>query len=69
MARKRKSFEELTITDDFMFGAVMPDPRRCKKLLESILGIKIERVEYPERQKIIDIAYDSKSVRIDVYYM
>ena len=29
-----KKLEELTITDDFMFGAVMRDPRRCKPLLE-----------------------------------
>lgn len=65
--RKRKNFEELTITDDFMFGAVMSDPERCKRLLECILDVKISKVTYPERQKVIDVAYDSKSVRLDVY--
>ena len=61
-----KDFEELTITDDFMFGAVMSDPKRCKPLLEYILGIKIARIEYVERQKTIDLSYDAKGVRLDL---
>ena len=47
---------KVTITDDFMFGAVMSDPRRCKRLLENILDIKISRIEYPERQKVMDFS-------------
>ncbi|MBP3855377.1 MAG: hypothetical protein IK990_07200 [Ruminiclostridium sp.] len=39
-SKKIKEFDELTITDDFMFGAVMSDSKRCKPLLEYILGIK-----------------------------
>ena len=62
-----KRLEELSITDDFMFGAVMRDPRRCKPLLELILGIKIYHIEYPELQKAISERYDSKSIRLDVY--
>ena len=65
--RHRKTFEELTITDDFMFGAVFSDPDRCKRLLEEILNIKIARIEYPERQKVMDFSYDSKSIRLDIY--
>ena len=65
--RELKPFEELTITDDFMFGAVMSDPKRCKRLLEEILNIKIRRIEYPERQKYIDLKYDAKSIRLDIY--
>ena len=64
--RKIKPFEELTITDDFMFGAVMSDPKRCKKLLEYILGIKITKIDYKEKQKTIDVSYDSKGVRLDL---
>ena len=62
-----KSLEELTITDDFMFGAVMRDPRRCKPLLELILDVRIQHIEYPELQKFISERYDSKSIRLDVY--
>ena len=65
--KKRKEIEELTIADDFMFGAVMSDPKLCKPLLEYILNIKIRQIEYPELQKTIDKRYDSKSVRLDVY--
>ena len=62
-----KPIEELTITDDFMFGAVMRDPKLCKPLLEMILGVRIRRIEYPELQKTLNERYASKSIRLDVY--
>ena len=62
-----KSFDELTITDDFMFGVVMGDPKNLKPLIEYILGVKIARIEYPERQKTIEVNPDRKGVRLDVY--
>ena len=62
-----KPIEELTITDDFMFGAVMRNPKHCKPLLEMILGVKIRKVEYPELQKTLNERYGSKSIRLDVY--
>ena len=62
-----KSIEELTIADDFMFGAVMRDPKLCKPLLELILNVKIRKIEYPELQKTIDKRYGSKAIRLDVY--
>ena len=65
--RKAKPFEELEITDDFMFGAVMSDPDNLKPLLEYILNIKIKEITYPERQKVIDLMYGAKGVRLDVY--
>lgn len=64
---KPKSFEQQTIKDDFMFGAVMRDPKRCKPLLEHILGVKIKEIKYPELQKVIDNAMEAKSIRLDVY--
>lgn len=62
-----KPIEELTIVDDFMFGAVMRDPRLCKPLLELVLNVKIRKVEYPELQKTMVERYGSKSIRLDVY--
>ncbi|MBR1497339.1 MAG: Rpn family recombination-promoting nuclease/putative transposase [Oscillospiraceae bacterium] len=62
-----KSIETLTIVDDFMFGAVMSDPRLCRPLLELVLGVKIRRIEYPEPQKTIRERRGSKSIRLDVY--
>ena len=66
-SKKIKEFDELTITDDFMFGAVMSDPKRCKPLLEYILGIKIIKIEYAEKQKVIDLEYRAKGVRLDLH--
>ncbi|MBR3570917.1 MAG: Rpn family recombination-promoting nuclease/putative transposase [Oscillibacter sp.] len=62
-----KPIEELTIIDDFMFGAVMSDAEYCKPLLELILGVKIRKIGYPELQKTLNERYGSKSVRLDVY--
>ena len=62
-----KKWEELGIKDDFLFGKVMQEPEICKRMLEIILDIKIERIDYPERQKMIDLARDAKGVRLDVY--
>lgn len=62
-----KPIEDLTITDDFMFGAVMRDPKQCKPLLEMVLGVKINKIEYLEPQKSIAERYESKSIRLDVF--
>ena len=62
-----KPIEQLTITDDFMFGAVMRNAKYCKPLLELALGVKIRKIEYPEPQKTFNERYNSKSIRLDVY--
>lgn len=62
-----KSWEELEIRDDYMFAKVMRDKKICKALLEKLLHIKVKDLEYVEEQKTIDISYDAKSVRLDVY--
>ena len=62
-----KPIEELTFTDDYMFGYVMRNEEICKGLLERLLQIKIERLEYPELQKTITPHYENKGVRLDVY--
>ena len=63
----QKKFEELELRDDFIFGKVMRNKAICKKILEILLGIQIEDIEYPETQKAINITYQGKSVRLDVY--
>ena len=60
-------WENLKISNDFMFAKVMRNPELCKGLLERFLDIQIDHIEYPEEQKAIDISKDSKSVRLDVY--
>ena len=62
-----KPIEELTFTDDYMFGYVMRNEEICKGLLERLLNIKIRRLEFPTLQKSIAPHYESKGVRLDVY--
>lgn len=63
----QKQFEELELRDDFIFGKVMQNKEICKRVLEILLGIEIEDIEYPETQKTINITCQGKSVRMDVY--
>ena len=50
--RRKHCLKELTIKDNFMFGAVMMDENNCRGLLERVLEIPIDRVEV-SREKII----------------
>ena len=61
------NYDNIDITNDFMFGYVMSDPERCKQFLEQILDIQIDHVEYLEKQKSIDMKIDAKGIRLDIY--
>lgn len=63
-----KKFNELTFSDDFMFGKVLTTNKElCKELLELILGEKINRIEFVEEQRTLKQTYPSKGIRLDVY--
>ena len=64
---KEQLWENLKISNDFMFAKVMRNPELCKEMLERLLDIQIDHIEYTEEQKVSDISKDSKSVRLDVY--
>lgn len=68
MSNTTKNWEEIGISNDFLFGKIMRNPELCKELLERILpDVKIDHVKYPELQKAIQPDVDAKSVRLDVY--
>ena len=50
-----------------MFSKVMRDKEICRETLEILLDKKIGEITYIDNQKTIDINYDAKSVRLDVY--
>lgn len=62
-----QKYEELGLTNDFMFSKIMQDKKICKPFLEAILEIKIDHIEYLEPQKTIAIKVDAKGVRLDIY--
>ena len=62
-----KTIEELTFTDDFMFGAVMKNEHICKGVIERLLHIKVEKLELITLQETISPYYETRGVRFDVY--
>lgn len=62
----KKSLQELTFKDNFMFGAVMLNPEICKGVLERSLGIEIERVDISKERSIV-YNPEYKGIRLDAY--
>jgi predicted transposase/invertase (TIGR01784 family) len=64
---EKKTIDELTLADDYMFAQVMREPTYLKPILEEILQIKISKIRLIEPQKTQKEGYDSKGIRLDVY--
>jgi len=64
---RHKPIEELTFTDDGMFQAVLHDKAICAELVERLLHIRVNKIEFPELEKAIAPYYTTKGVRLDVY--
>ena len=62
-----KSFDELTIQDNFIFEKVMREKSICKELLERLLEISIRDIAYIETEKTMESGLDDKGIRLDVY--
>ncbi len=62
-----KPWEELTFADNFLFCKIMEDESICKQLLEILLPIKIERIEYLSTEKEFHPSYRGRSIRLDVF--
>ena len=64
---KLKPVDELTFTDDGMFQSVLHESDICAELVERLLHVEVEHVEYPEIEKQIAPYYTTKGIRLDVY--
>ena len=64
---EKKTLEELTLMDDYMFAQVMRNTKYVKPLLEYILKVRISKITLIEPQKTEKEGYDSKGVRLDLY--
>lgn len=58
---------QLEFTDAPMFSRVMADESICRRVLEAILGIDIERIEYSHIEHVIEPRLASRGIRADVY--
>ena len=59
-------FKDLTISNNFMFAAVMEDTENCRGLLEMVLEFPIARIEVSTEKSIIHHP-QYHGVRLDVY--
>ncbi len=66
MGQFSKPWEELTIADNFIFCKVMQNAELCKEILELLLDIQIEKIEYLQTESPIENFYDTRGVRLDV---
>ena len=60
-------FEDLKISNDFMFKEVMKSNKElCKRLVGSIMQQEIEDIVYIDTEKTLQPYYDSRGIRLDV---
>ena len=64
--KKRKTLQDLTIKDNFLFGAVMCVEENCKGFLEMVLGFSISSVVVSKEKSMI-YHPEYKGVRLDIY--
>ena len=63
----QKRFDDLTITDDYMFCAVMQDKSICTTVLNMVLADSIGPISDITYQKTFDQAGYAKGIRLDVW--
>ena len=64
---KFKPWEDLDITDDFIFSRVMRNKKLCRTLLEMILKVKIGKIKFLTSHHSIKIEPNAKGIIMDVY--
>ena len=63
-----KKWQDATIQDNFIFSKTLEmNQEICRRLIELILNIHVKKIDYPEREKVIESHTDSKGIRLDVY--
>ena len=61
-------WENLGLSNDFLFGKVMRDIELCRELIHRILpDIEISRIRFVETQKALQDGIDTRGVRFDLY--
>ena len=62
-----KPYEELRLSDDFMFWKVMLDKENCHTMLERLIGKSIESLSVITGQHSVKPTKESKGVRYDIH--
>lgn len=67
MMKKIIPLSELPLSNDFMFGEIMSRKEIAKLFLEDLLNAKIARLEYVNKQEMIEDGTGSHGIRLDIY--
>ena len=59
--------DKLAISDAPMFQRVMSDADICAKVVETILGVKLDRISYHNTEQAIEPGLGKRGVRFDAY--
>ncbi|MBD5544662.1 MAG: Rpn family recombination-promoting nuclease/putative transposase, partial [Lachnospiraceae bacterium] len=62
----KKTFQELNLSNAFLFSAALEDPETCQLVLEIILGTKLPKVKVHAERSIL-VSSDFRSIRLDIY--
>ena len=62
----KKAFQELDLSNSFLFSAALEDEETCQLVLEIILGCKVPKVKVHAEHSIL-VNSEFKSVRLDIY--
>lgn len=60
-------WEQVDISNHYMFRLVMENPELCQIALERILDIKITKLEILVAEKNVEYKYSSRGIRLDIY--
>ena len=60
-------YKNIKITDDYMFSTVFSDEKRCRELLQRILGVEIAELQVISAQQTFKNNPDAKGIRLDIY--
>jgi len=60
------TFQELNLSNAFLFAAALEDPETCRLIIETVLGIPIEHVSVHAEHSMLYSA-DFRSIRLDIY--
>ncbi len=66
MKKSKSNFDNLTLSNDFLFKKVMQQKHICKHILEEILHTKIADITYLQAEETVDVYPDSHGIRLDV---
>ena len=62
-----EKYENISFTNNFAFCKVMQNEEICREVIETLLHIKVGRLEYKSFEKDLKIEIDKRGIRLDVY--